>query len=143
MALTGLPLINGKAYEYADITCIILGVPIIQITSIEYGEDAAVTNIYSTGRFPTSRIHGKIEPSAKMTILFDEIQNIMSVAPQGRLYQIPEFDIIIAYTDLSLIPVVHTLKNVRFKNNMLKASTGDDAIPIDVDLVISHIDYGI
>lgn len=143
MANTLLPLVNGKAYEYADITCVILGVPIVQITSIEYGEDAGVTNIWSTGRFPTSRIHGKIEPSAKMTILFDEVQNIMSVAPQGRIYQIPEFDIIVAYTDASLIPVVHTLKNCRFKNNMLKSATGDDAIAIDVDLVISHIDYGV
>lgn len=143
MAALGIPLVNGKAYEYADITCVILGVAIIQITSIEYGEDASVTNVYTTGRYPTSRVHGKIEPSAKMTILFDEIQNIMSVAPAGKLFNIPEFDIIVSYTDASLVPVVHTLKNVRFKNNMLKAATGDEAIPIDVDLVISHIDYGI
>lgn len=143
MAIQGIPLVNGKAYEYADITCVILGVPIIQITSIEYGEDAAISNVYSTGRYPTSRVHGRIEPSAKMTILFDEVQNIMSVAPGGKLFNIPEFDIIVSYFDSSLTPVTHTLKNVRFKNNMLKAATGDDAIAIDVDLVISNIDYGI
>ena len=143
MATTILPLINGKSYEHADITCIVLGVPIIGITAIEYGEESAITNIWTTGQFPTSRIHGKIEPTAKITMLMEEVMNILTVAPQGRIYKIPEFDIIVTFTDASLIPVVHKLKNCRFKNNKISSSTGDDAIPVEMDLVISNVDWGI
>ncbi len=141
MALSILPLINGKSYEYADVTCIILGIPIIGITSIEYGEESKTENIYATGRFPVSRGLGTVEPSAKITLLMEEVMNIVSVAPNGRLYEIPEFDIIVAFTDLSLIPVVHKIRNVRFKNNKISSSTGDTSIPVELDLVVSHIEW--
>jgi hypothetical protein len=143
MATELIPLINGKSYEHADITCIILGIPIIGITAIEYAEDAGITNIWTTGRFPTSRVHGKVEPTAKVTMLMEEVMNILTVAPKGRIYNIPEFDIIVSFTDLSLIPVVHKIKNCRFKNNKIASATGDDAIPVDIDLVCSNIDWGV
>jgi hypothetical protein len=60
MAQNGLPLINGKAYEYADISCIVLGTPIIGVTAIEYGEEDSMENIYATGRYPVSRGFGQI-----------------------------------------------------------------------------------
>lgn len=141
MAVDILPLINGKSYEMADITCIILGIPIVEITAIEYAEEANITNIYSTGRYPTSRGHGLVEPSAKVTMLMQEVQNILSVAPKGRLHDIPEFDIIVAYVDVNLIPVKHKIRNVRFKNNKISASTGDTSIPVELDLVVSHIEW--
>lgn len=143
MAAELLPLINGKSYEHADITCIILGVPIIGITSVEYGENANITEIFTTGRFATNRIHGKIEATAKITLLMEEVMNILTVAPKGRIYDIPEFDIIVSFTDASLIPVVHKIKNCRFKNNNIKSATGDDAIVVDIDLACSNIDWGV
>lgn len=141
MALEITPLINGKSYEYADITCVVLGLPIIGITSIEYSEDANITNIYGTGRHPISRGHGTVEPTAKITMLMEEVQNIVAVAPQGRLYNIPEFDIIVTFTDTNLIPVVHKINNVRFKNNKVSSSTGDTSIPVELELVPSHITW--
>jgi hypothetical protein len=117
MAANLIPLINGKTYEYADITCIILGVPIIGVTAIEYGEEANIENIYATGRYPVARGYGQVEPTAKVTILMNEVMNIVSIAPQGRLHDIPEFDIIVSFTDANLIPVVQldlVISNVEF-----------------------------
>ncbi len=141
MATAILPLINGKSYEYADITCIILGIPVVGITSIEYGEESKIENIYATGRFPVSRGVGQVEPSAKITMLMEEVMNIVSAANLGRIYDIPEFDIIVSFTDVSLIPVVHKIRNCRFKNNKISSSTGDTSIPVELDLVISHIEW--
>ncbi len=141
MATAILPLVNGKSYEYADIECIILGVPVIGITAIEYGEDSETENIYATGRFPVSRGVGRVQPSAKITMLMEEVNNIVAAAPSGRIYEIPEFDIIVSYTDLSLIPVVHKIRNVRFKNNKISSATGDTSIPVELELVISHIEW--
>jgi hypothetical protein len=137
------PLINGKSYEHADITMIVMGVTVVGLTAIEYGEEADIQNIYATGRFPVSRTHGVVTPTAKVTILMEDVLNIVAAAPKGRLWDIPEFDIIVSFTDTSLIPVVHKIKNVRFKNNKITSKQGSDAIAIDIDLVCSNIDWGV
>jgi len=141
MAASLIPLINGKAYEYADITMVLLGVPILGTTAVEYGEEANIENIYGTGRYPINRGYGTVEPTAKVTVLMNEVMNIVSIAPNGRLHDIPEFDIIVSFTDVNLIPVVHKIRNCKFKKNMISAATGDTSIPIELDLVISHVEF--
>ena len=135
------PLINGKSYEWGDIVVNIMGVPIVGIQSIEYSEEQDITNIYGAGRFPISRGYGKVEPTAKITLLAEEVYNIMSIAPLGRLMDIPEFDIIVTFNDASLVTKVHKLRNARFKNNKISSSASDTSIPVELDLVISHIDW--
>ena len=141
MAQNITPLINGKAYEYADITLILLGVPILGTTAVSYGEEANIENIYATGRYPVNRGYGTVEPSASITVLMNEVMNIVSIAPNGRLQDIPEFDIIVSFTDANLIPVVHKIRNCKFKKNMIEAATGDTSIPVELDLVISHVEF--
>jgi len=141
MAYPIVPLINGKSYEWADIIVNVLGLPIIGITNIEYEEKQGMENIYGAGRFPVSRGYGKIEPTAKMTILMEELENIQTVAPLGRIQDIPEFDIVVMYVDAALTTRKHVLKNVRFMNNKRAASSGDTSIPVELELIISHIQY--
>jgi hypothetical protein len=141
MAYPLVPLINGKSYEWADIIVNVLGVPIIGITNIEYEERQAMENIYGAGKFPVSRGYGKIEPTAKITILMEELENIQTVAPQGRIMDIPEFDIVVVFVDVANVTRKHTLKNVRFMNNKRASASGDTSIPVELDLIISHIQY--
>lgn len=136
-----VPLINGKSYEWADIVVNILGVPVVGITSIEYEEKQGMENIYGAGRFPVSRGYGKVEPTAKITLLMEEVQAIMSVAPLGRIQDIPEFDISVVYIDAALTTVKHKLRNVRFTNNPRTSSSGDTSIPVEIDLIISHVEW--
>lgn len=136
-----VPLINGKSYEWADIVVNILGVPVVGITSIEYEEKQGMENIYGAGRFPVSRGYGKVEPTAKITLLMEEVQAIMSVAPLGRIQDIPEFDISVVYIDAALTTVKHKLRNVRFMNNPRTSSSGDTSIPVEIDLIISHVEW--
>lgn len=141
MAYPLTPLINGKSYEWADIIVNILGVPVIGITAIDYEERQGMENIYGAGRFPVSRGYGKIEPTAKMTILMEELENIQSVAPNGRLQDIPEFDVSVVYLDAANVTRVHKLRNVRFMNNNRRSASGDTSIPVEIDLVLSHIEW--
>ena len=141
MALSLPALINGKSYEYADIIVNILGVPITGITSIEYDIKQNMENIYGAGNKPVSRGYGKFEPTAKITLLMEEIEAITAVSPLGTLQAIPEFDIIVIYTDAALIPRKHVLKDVRFMNNPRKSNTGDTSISCDCELIVSDIKY--
>lgn len=135
------PLINGKSYEWADILVNILGAPVTGITNIEYEEKQGMENIYGAGRFPVSRGYGKIEPTAKVTLLMEEVENIQVVAPLGRIQDIPEFDIIVMFLDSGNVTRKHVLKNCRFMNNKRSSSSGDTSIPVELELIISHIQY--
>lgn len=136
-----VPLINGKSYEWADIALNVLGVTIIGVSSIEYEEKQGMENIYGAGRFPVSRGYGKVEPTAKITLLMEEVQAIMAVAPLGRIQDIPEFDIVVMYLDSALVTVKHKLRNVRFMSNTRTSASGDTSIPVDLELIISHIEW--
>jgi hypothetical protein len=71
----------------------------------------------------------------------NEVMNIVSAAPNGRIQDIPEFDIVVTFTDANLIPVVHKIRNCRFMKNMIASATGDTSIPMELDLVVSHIEF--
>lgn len=135
------PLINGKSYEWADIVLNIMGVPIVGIVSIEYEEKQNMENIYGAGAYPVSRGYGKVEPTAKITLKMEEVQNIMSVAPLGRLQSIPEFDISVLYLDSALTTVKHKLRNCRFMDNSRKSNQGDTSIDVELGLILSHIEW--
>jgi len=135
------PLINGKSYEWSDIICNVLGVPLVGITSVEYEEKQEMANVYGAGEFPVSRGYGSITPSAKITVLMEEIEAIQAIAPKGRLNKIPEFDIQVAYVDDQLVTRVHKLRNVRFTGNSRKVNQGDTSIPVELELIISHIEW--
>jgi hypothetical protein len=136
-----VPLINGKSYEWSDITCNILGVPVVGITSIEYGDTQDMQNIYGAGRMPVSRGYGKIEPNAKITLLMEEVEAIQAAAPLGRLQDVPEFDIVVAFTDAALVTRIHKIRNVRFKGNARNTNQGDASIPVELELIPSHIEW--
>ncbi len=139
MAYPILPLINGKAYEWADIALNILGTQFFGVTSIEYAENQDMKNVMGAGRYANSRTYGQIEATASITLLMSELEALQSVAPFGRIQDIPEFDIPVAYLDDSLTTVRHTLKNVRFTNNMRTSEPGNNAIECKVELILSHI----
>lgn len=136
------PLINGKAYEYPDILVNIGGVPMTGLVSIDYGDSQSMQNIYAAGRDPNARVYGKREPYAKMSFLMSTMEALQAVAPNGRIQDIPEFDIPVSYIDTNNTPVSHTIKNCRFTNNQRKGgATEDGAIIVEVDLICSHIKW--
>jgi hypothetical protein len=141
MAIPIVPLINGKSPEWADIQVIVMGVPIVGITSVEYEEKQSMENIYGAGEYPVSQGYGKVECTCKMTLKMEEVQSIMAVAPLGRLNKIPSFDIVVMYLDDSYTVVKHTVKNCRFMGNNRKSKQGDTSIDVEFDILCSHIQW--
>lgn len=135
------PLINGKSYEWSNIVLNILNTPFVGVTSLKYGEKQDMQNVYGAGSYPVSRGYGKVEPTASITLLMEEVQNIIAIAPLGSLQRIPEFDITVSYVDDSLTVVNHVIKNCRFMNNNIESSTGDTSIGIELELITSHIKW--
>lgn len=135
------PLINGQAYAYADIIVTILGAPLAGITAIEYSDSQEVTENFGAGRWPVSRGLGKIESEAKITIDRAELNALIKAAPNKRLQNIGEFDVVVSYVPEGSAPVTDIIKNCRFKNTVGGASEGDSNVVAELELAVSHINW--
>lgn len=138
----GIPYVNGKLYDWADIVVTIAGVPITGITGIEYGDEQDMELKYGAGRHPVGYTKGRITPSAKITLYQEEVEAIMEQTINGRIQDIAPFDIIVCY--LPDTGIVHTdkLRNCLFKNNARTWKEGDKGKEVELDLILSNIDWG-
>jgi hypothetical protein len=135
------PLINGRAYDWAQITATIAGVPVAGITSITYSEERTVEENFGAGSRPVSRGFGNIEASATIGLHMTEVERIQLVAPNRNLMEIPEFDVTVTFAAEDQVPANHIIKNCRFKNNSRDMSQGDTGVSVDLELAVSHIKF--
>ena len=134
------PLINGRAYDFAQAVANVLGVPLMGISSINYTEEQEKSNNFGAGKYAVSRGHGAVDASASFEIHMNDIEAMRAAAPLGRLLDIPPFDITVTYLNENKV-VVHTLKNCEFTNDGVEGSQGDTQLQRSFDLVLSHVEY--
>lgn len=134
------PLINGRAYDYAQIEVNILGVPVAGVSAISYTEEQEKVNNFGAGSRPVSRGHGAINASGSVTISMNDVEAIRDASPEGSLLQIPSFDISVTFLNAQKV-VTHVLKNVEFLNDGVEATQGDTNLERAFDIVLSHIVY--
>lgn len=139
----GIPLINGREYSWGDIVCLINGTNMTGITGIDYSDDQEVTENYGAGRYPVSRSKGRITSAGKITLYVSEVMALQKQAPNGRLQDIAPFDITVSYVpDDGGVVVTDRVRNCQFKKNERSWSEGDTSKTVDLDLAVSHIEWG-
>lgn len=143
MAITnGIPLINGAAYSWSDITCLIGGVPISGITAIDYSDTQVVENHYGAGRYPVCRSKGKIECKASITLEMSEVLAIQGRSLTGRLQDLSPFDIVVSYIPDGGKIVHDTIFDCQFKSNSRDWKSDNTMQTIKFDLVVSRVKWG-
>ena len=141
--MNGIPLINGIEYSWGDIVCLINGSMVTGITGIEYSDDQEVTENYGAGRYPVSRSKGRITCTGKVTLYASEVNALTKLTSNGRLQDLAAFDITVSYVpDEGGVVVTDKLRNCQFKKNSRSWSEGDTNEAVDLDLAISHIEWG-
>lgn len=135
-----IPLINGQAYDFTQITVSILGVPTLGISALNYTEEQEKVNNFGTGNRPVSRGQGPIDASGSIEIAMNDVEALRDAAPDGSLLKIPAFDITVVFGNVQK-PVRHVLKNVEFTNDGVESTQGDTDLKRTFDLVISNIRY--
>lgn len=141
--MNGIPLINGHEYCWADIVVNVYGTPVTGITGIEYSDDQEVVDVYGAGRYPVSRSKGRITCTGKISLLASEVNALTKKTSNGRLQDLPPFDIIVSYIpDDGGAVVTDKIRNCQFKKNERSWSEGDTSKSVDLDLAVSHIEWG-
>jgi hypothetical protein len=138
--LRNMPLINGQEYSWSSVTANIAGVPETGITAIEYADKQKVENIYGAGQSPVGRGYGRIEASAKVTLLLSAVEKLREVSATGRLQDLPAFDIVVCFVAPDNRKIIkHVIKNCQFSENAMSAKEGDTKFEVTLPLVPSHI----
>lgn len=138
----GIPLVNGNLCAWADVVVLIGGVPVTGIIGVEYGDSQEVVNKWGAGRHPVGRAKGRITPSAKLILYQEEVQALQAQALNGRLQDLPPFDVIVQYLPDSGIVTTDKIRNCQFSDNGRKWKEGDTGQEVELPLVPSHIEWG-
>ena len=137
----GVPFVNGKLYDWADIVLVIAGVPVTGITGIEYKDDQDIVTKYGAGRYPVGFAKGRITSTGKITLYQEEVEAMQRQSLTRRLQDISPFDIIVSYLPDTGILSIDKLRNCMFKNNGRGWKEGDTGQEVEIDLVMSHIQW--
>ncbi len=136
------PLINGKRYDWGNIKANMLGRTVTGITAINYEEKVEKKNYYGAGRYPVHRGYGNYEASAKVTLYDYEVEAIQrALGPGKRLTDVPAFDIVVSFMDNSGQVVTHVIRNAEFTGNKRELKQGDSTFEIELELIVSHIEW--
>ena len=134
------PLINGQAFDYAQITPLYLGVPLVSMTSISYEEVQEKVDNPGTGNRGISRGRADIKSSGSLEISMNDIEALRDIAPDGSLLLLPASDFILVFGNPQNIQT-HILKNLEFTNDGGTGTQGDTDMKMTLNFIISNVIY--
>ena len=135
-----VPLVNGRAYDWASIRVGLLGQTVAGITGISWEDMQEKVNNWGAGINPVSRGYGKYEAKGSITLEMKELERIQAALPPGgRIQDIAPFPIAISFVNSSNALINHTLHNCEFTHTQREVKTGDTQIEVELELIVSHI----
>jgi len=134
-------LINGINYSWANITPIILGVPLNGITKISYKAKQEKTNNYGAGGKPVSRGYGREEFESSIEVFTDDWKRFIAASPEKNPLKIPPFDIPVVFAGDGVLPTTDYLRMAEFLEDPLEANEGDTKLLVTIPLIIAAIEH--
>lgn len=135
-------MLNGRAYDWASVRMQLLGITILGVTAIMYGQTKEKVDNFGAGDMPVSRGYGQKKANASITVEMKELERIQaSLQPGQDITDIGPFTIVVAYRNESNRVITHKLKNVEFTNNKRDMKAGDTSVMVELELIISHIEW--
>jgi hypothetical protein len=136
-----ISLINGQAYSWAQIIMSIGQNEIVGVTKIAYSDTQEMQNNYGQGNKPVSRAFGNVTCEGSVTLDMAELQALQALSPTGRIQDIKEFDILVAFLPEEGVIVKHKLEKCRFMNNGRDVSQGNMVIETEINLIVGSINW--
>lgn len=136
-----IPLINGQAHSWSELSIAIGKTTVVGVSAISYDEEQVMEDNYGRGNRVVSRGYGNITTTGSITLHMSEIEALCDASPTGRLQDLGEFDILVAYQPPTGRLVKHKLIKCRFKNNGRSVAQGDTLIEKELELQIGHINW--
>ena len=139
--LAASPLINGRSYGWGDIVVNVGALPITGITAIKYEEEQEKEDVYGAGRRPVARGYGRIKASASITLSVETVMALTGSAREGQLNRMAPFTITVLYQPESGPIIKDVLMNCEFKKQSRDWKEGDMKKEVELELLVSHIEW--
>ena len=136
-----IPLINGVAYAWSNLTWMWYTLPLIGIKSISYEAKQKTELGYGAGVYPVVESHGNYEYKGEIEIYLDEWNKIIKAAPNNDPLQIPRYDMQTFFGGSRVAQKVDILRAVKFMNDPMHVKQNDGSIIVKIELSIAGIDH--
>ena len=132
--------INSHVYEWSDIQFSIAGsTPIVGVNEINYSTSRAGKNVMGSGSDVIGFGFGSKEYTADISMLMDEAQGIIALAPNRDITLIEPFTCTIAWLDSDNALVVNKMLNCRFLNYEVKTKQGDTSTYLKFNMIYAGL----
>ncbi len=135
--------VNGKYYDWADITINLPHGQLVDVHGIEYSDKLEKELVYGKGGKPVGWARGNYEAEGKLTLLLEEWEKFREWASgQGRtLFQLDPFPITVAYADDGSAVTTDTLKQCILTERSTGPKQGDKGLEVELSfLIVDGID---
>lgn len=132
-------LINGKNYDWANLTAVLFGIPMVGITDISYKADNVNVNNYGAGRYPTSWGQGNVSYAGSLTIYKEEMDAIVQASPGKAIENLPPFSIILQYSGDGVNYRTEEIQNIRLLSRDFKAKQNDTSLMMTVPFIFAGL----
>ncbi len=129
--------INGKAYDWADITLSISEFD-IEVQEISYDDELEKEQVYGKGNTPRGYGTGNYKASGKLSFLRDDYQDLVDYCNRKKisLYKLVIDKIVVAYGKDGQRMSIDVLEKVTFTKRGKSAKQGDKSLTVDLDFII-------
>lgn len=123
--------INGRNYDWEDISVTLPGGDAVGITEIKYTDGQSIEARYGKGSVPRGYGRGNYEASGSMVLDREEWEKLKNelTATGGGIYDHAPFTIVVSYANNDMPTVTDTLKDCKItKFSGAGGSQGDDNV---------------
>ena len=141
-------IINGRQYEWADISFILGGRVVVGCRGINYNESQEKSLLYGKGNRPLSIQRGNKKYDGNVTMLQSEIETLKELArathgPSGSILDL-NLNAVVCYGDPSKGDVMLTdlLYNIQFTEVDKNMKQGDQNMEVSLPFIYTDLKQG-
>lgn len=135
-------LINGREYEWADVTVVGAGRDILGVLGVEYSEKQEKEALYGKGNKATGIQKGNKSCEGTLKVRQSELEGLEDLSPSHSVLDL-QINLAVSYGDPSTGAPMRTdvLYNVQFTEQKKSINQGDKKQEIDLPFIGTDIDW--
>lgn len=137
-----MAIINGREYEWADVTVIGAGRDIIGVLGVEYGEKQEKELLYGKGNKATGIQKGNKSCEGSLKVRQSELEGLEDLSASHSILDL-QINLAVSYGDPGTGTPMRTdkLYNVQFTEQKKGINQGDKKQEIDLPFICTEIDW--
>lgn len=131
--------INGKLYDWGNLSWILFGIKLVGITEINYTHKRDSPNQYGAGYEPIGYGYTNFEYMGDISVYKEELIPINNVSPERSILKIPPFSAINEFSGDGVAYYTETLLNIRFTEDPFAGKQNDTGLIVKIPFVFAGL----